>query len=225
MTTIAQVRVPVDEFALSETLPQTPDVSVEVNRLVAYSTPHVMPFLWAIGDSLDEFEDALRSDQTVESVECLTRLDDERYYRMNWTESVDLLTHILTRNDGAILNARGHEGFWHLRVHFKQREVLAQTQEYCERHDLTLDVERVYRLTENNQRTEGLFGLTEQQYESLITAFERGYYDIPRRATARDLAADLSISHSAVSERLRRGHRNLIANSLVTAQYRDTDGR
>ncbi|ODR82855.1 DNA-binding protein [Haladaptatus sp. W1] len=58
--------------------------------------------------------------------------------------------------------------------------------------------------------------LTEQQHETLRSAMEWGYYEIPRRATATDLAEELGVSHQAISERLRRGHRCLVERGLPT---------
>jgi predicted DNA binding protein len=43
-----------------------------------------------------------------------------------------------------------------------------------------------------------------------LLAYERGFFDIPRRATAADLAAELDVSRQAVSERLRRGYAALV---------------
>ncbi|MFB6155947.1 MAG: helix-turn-helix domain-containing protein [Haloferacaceae archaeon] len=221
MSTIAQVRIPVDEFALKQTLPRVPDVTVEVTRLVAHETPHFMPFLWAIGDDLGGFEEALDQDETVDNVERLTEFEGERFYRMDWTSAIDLLTHTLIHDDAAILNARGHADAWHLRLLFQDRDSFGSTRQYCEEQGLQFDIEQVYRLTRNNQRTHGLFGLTEQQYTCLINALEEGYYEVPRETSARALADELGVSHQAVSERLRRGHRNLISNALVTAPYHE----
>jgi len=221
MSTIVQVRLPAGEFALRQSLPRVPEVTIEVNRLVANETPHVMPFLWAIGERLDDFETALAEDSTVENVERLTEFEGERFYRMDWTASIDLLTHTLIHNEGAILNARGRADYWHLRILFSDRDALAETREYCADQGLQMEVEQVHQLTERNQRSYGLFGLTERQYTCLMRALEEGYYNVPRDISARELAELLSVSHQAVSERLRRGHRNLISNALVTAPYHD----
>ncbi|MFB6129527.1 MAG: helix-turn-helix domain-containing protein [Salinigranum sp.] len=221
MSTIAQVRIPVTDFALRQTLPRVPDVSVEVTRLVAYETPHMMPFLWAIGGRLDDLEAALDDDGTVDDVDLLTEFEGERFYRMEWRSAIDLLTQALIHDDAAILNARGQADAWHLRLLFDTQESFSNTRQFCVDQGLEMDIEQVHRLTQDNQRGHGLFGLTERQYACLIHALEAGYYEVPRESSARDLAADLDVSHQAVSERLRRGHKNLISNALVTAPYHE----
>ncbi|MFC7079618.1 hypothetical protein [Halorussus caseinilyticus] len=51
MSTIAQLGVPAEAFALRETLPRVPDVEVEAERVVAHDEERVMPFVWAAGTS------------------------------------------------------------------------------------------------------------------------------------------------------------------------------
>lgn len=46
--------------------------------------------------------------------------------------------------------------------------------------------------------------LTEQQQETLQLAVERGYFEVPRKTTCEELAAELGVSTSAVSTQLRR---------------------
>jgi len=46
--------------------------------------------------------------------------------------------------------------------------------------------------------------LTDKQREVLDTAREMGYFEVPRDATAAEIAEELDISPQAVSERMRR---------------------
>ena len=57
--------------------------------------------------------------------------------------------------------------------------------------------------------------LTEQQYDTLTRAVEQGYYDVPREMNAKELADELDISHQALSERFRRGTKNLVNSTLL----------
>ncbi|OYR83863.1 bacterio-opsin activator, partial [Halorubrum sp. E3] len=51
--------------------------------------------------------------------------------------------------------------------------------------------------------------LTDDQLVVLETAYELGYFEVPREATASDIADALDIADSTVSERLRVAQRNL----------------
>jgi predicted DNA binding protein len=52
--------------------------------------------------------------------------------------------------------------------------------------------------------------VTKRQEEIVRSAYERGYYDYPRRTTIRDLAKIFGISPSTLGEILQRGERNII---------------
>lgn len=59
-------------------------------------------------------------------------------------------------------------------------------------------------------------GISTKQMEAVRLAVEWGYYRTPKEATLEDIAAELGISKSAVSQRLRRAERTLI-QSLVAS--------
>lgn len=59
-------------------------------------------------------------------------------------------------------------------------------------------------------------GLTDDQTEALRTAYELGYFAIPRDAALADVAAALGISSSSTSERLRRAQTRLIEETVAT---------
>lgn len=52
--------------------------------------------------------------------------------------------------------------------------------------------------------------LTKRQREVLTVAFDRGYYDIPRSASTKEIAAEVDLDDSTVSEHLQRAERNLL---------------
>ena len=74
----------------------------------------------------------------------------------------------------------------------------------------------LHRLTQTGDAEPPGDGLTNRQNEALRIAFERGYFDVPRRASLDDVAAELDISPSAVSERLRRAQSQLIEETVAT---------
>ena len=75
---------------------------------------------------------------------------------------------------------------------------------------------RLHRLTREGDSELPGDGLTDRQREALRIAYERGYFDIPRRASLDDVAAELGISASSVSERLRRAQTQLIEETVAT---------
>lgn len=67
---------------------------------------------------------------------------------------------------------------------------------------------------EGGERT--LDGLTERQFEVLRTAYDMGFYEIPREATTDEIAAELGIDAATVSDHLQRAERNLLTQQLPT---------
>lgn len=56
--------------------------------------------------------------------------------------------------------------------------------------------------------------LTDRQREVLEIAYEQGYYEVPRQASAEDIANQLQVDASTVSEHLQRAERNLLTQHL-----------
>ncbi|WP_323174408.1 helix-turn-helix domain-containing protein [Natrialba sp. PRR66] len=57
--------------------------------------------------------------------------------------------------------------------------------------------------------------LTDRQKEVVRVAIAAGYYDTPRRATQRDLAADLGLSQRTIGEHLQRAEAKIIQSVVV----------
>jgi len=74
---------------------------------------------------------------------------------------------------------------------------------------------RLHRLTRAGDPKPAGDGLTDRQREALRIAYERGYFEIPRRTSLDDIAAELDISASSASERLRRAQTQLIEETVA----------
>ncbi|WP_255167019.1 helix-turn-helix domain-containing protein [Natrononativus amylolyticus] len=212
MGVIAELQLPAAEFALSETVEAFETLQFEIERIVAHDRSHVMPFVWISGPAFDGLEGALSADDTVEDVRLVSNLEDERLYEMSWVGHVEALIRILVEEEGTVLAAEGNSEGWMLRTLFPEREALSRTYDYCGEHGLSIDIQSIYQLDDGRK---GRFGLTDSQQTTLEAAFERGYYEVPRGLTRDELAAELGISGQALSERLRRAHRNLVENTVI----------
>ncbi|WP_290819189.1 helix-turn-helix domain-containing protein [Halovivax sp.] len=62
--------------------------------------------------------------------------------------------------------------------------------------------------------------ITPKQWEALELAHERGYYERPRRTNLDELAAELGVSKSAVSQRLCAAEARLVGAVLENATSR-----
>lgn len=55
-----------------------------------------------------------------------------------------------------------------------------------------------------------LDSLTDRQHEVLETAYQLGYYDVPRESSTVEVAAELDVDDSTVAEHLQRAEHNLL---------------
>jgi len=212
MATIVRGTVPASQFALNHTLETLPDVEVECERIVRSGDDAVMPLLWVRYADRDEVEAAFEADPSVGNVTCLSDLDEELLYRMDWIDHVDLLLQMLTNAEATVLDAYGRGSRWKLRVLYPERDEFSTTHEFCAEHGLSFDVASI---REIDGEPAGRFGLTESQYRALVLAVQRGYYEVPRRTTLEELADEVGVSHQALSERLRRATGSLAEDALL----------
>lgn len=217
---MSEIRIPAEEFALHETFLDAPEARFEVQRVVAHDSGQVMPFVWATADNLEALEAALDGDDTVEDVVRLSEFDDEWLYRMQWVGRIDLVAHALLEHDATVFEAIGTHDDWHLRLFFPDREGLSSTSDFAADRSLSMNVEKVYELSQGERDH---YGLTDEQHETLVAAFEDGYYEFPHGVTTEDLGERFGISAQAVADRLRRGHGNLVEETIVVGRSADAD--
>lgn len=220
MSVLAEFTVPADEFVLEDTLTEASGMRIEIKRVIGGEST-VTPYFWASDGDFSQFEDALHDDEMVQEVLTLerddeTRVDDEedRFYRVTWEMTVPALISAVSEAKATVLEAVSEDGDdWEVKVLFPHEEALSAFHEYCLEHDFDVEPRRVYEPKNPQERAE--YGVTEAQQEALQAAYEAGYFAVPREQTLTEVAETLGISRNALSARLRRGHRNLLANTLV----------
>lgn len=212
MSVVADITVPATSFLLPEALPSNPDATIEVERLASHSTEWVLPFLWVSGTDFQSFRDQMRADPTVADVDIIEEIDGSALYMVNWSEDVaDLITDI-TDQHASVLEAEARGDEWRLNLRFAADEQVSTFQEHFAERGRSFEVNKLYHPAAPQQRE---YGLTPEQYDTLVTAARIGYFDVPRASSMDDLAAELGVSSNAVSQRIRRGCANLVRHSLT----------
>jgi predicted DNA binding protein len=212
MATVTRASIPADEFALRQTIADLPDAEFECERIVESGDESVMPLVWARNVDVETLEACLEEDPDVREFSLLADFGDELLYRMVWVDHVRLVLEMVTTLQATVMNAYSSGTCWELRILYPEREALSKTNEFCQSHGLSFEVLHV---REMEGEPSGRFGLTEEQHEALAKACEAGYYSVPRETDLDELAADLGISHQALSERLRRGSEVLVQEALL----------
>jgi predicted DNA binding protein len=211
MGVILEFSVRPEGFKLGKILHLGPETEVRVEQLVPVGDK-VMPFSWVSGDT-DSFEVRAEEDGMEYSVVLTDEKNDRKLYRLEWEEEDDPLVQAVLDSGGAVLDAEGTHDEWSFRVRFRERERLSDFHEYCIDHGVPIEVKRMYNPIEvsGSSRT----GMTQTQVETLVDAYEEGYFDIPRGTTLVELSEGYGVSDQAVSERLRRATAELIEKSLM----------
>jgi len=217
-TLIAEFTVSADAFVLAETLQATPETVVELEKIVPVADD-LIPYLWSTDTDMEAFKQAAATDPTVGALTCVATFDDGALYRVHWSDSRHSLLGWLRECEAVLLQAEanneGQANRWLLKLRLDSRQDLADLQDYCDDHDISFQLVRLYELTDPKI---GQYDVSKKQRELLIVGLEMGLFEIPREATLEEVAEKLGISSKAASERLRRGQTNLVSNTLTIGQ-------
>lgn len=211
MSLFGEFCVPSDALAFGQTLNTEPDLVIEIERVVA-TDELLTPYFWITGVTPDMFEAAAHEDPTVEQLERLDDYDEATLYRAHWTDRVERLIHAYTHIGAAIIAAEGQRDEWILRLRFDNRDKLDEFNEYLNDEDIPFTLQRLFEIT--HPRSGSQYGLTPKQTDAITTAWEMGYFKLPREATMDEVAGELGIAPQSLSDRLRRAQDTLIEEAL-----------
>lgn len=212
---IADVIVRDEESPLQTVMSDHEEVGLEIQSSAANEgTIAPCAYVYGPASSIDAVDASLAAEPTVESHR---RLGDEdggegtgqRLYRIEWTDRSVLGR--LAEHGGSLLSATLDASGWDVRLLSPSQTDLSTAYAVWESNRWKVYVKRVVPCEEDQM---GDHGLTDEQYRAMKRAVESGYYRVPRRTTLSELAADLDISHQALSERLRRASRNLVTETF-----------
>lgn len=79
-------------------------------------------------------------------------------------------------------------------------------------------VPELHRLGDYKGGDRTLETLTDRQLEVLQTAYDMGFYQIPREATMEDIATEVGIDDGTVAEHLQRAERNILSQQLTAME-------
>lgn len=212
MSVIVEFTLANEDFVLGQVLSDSPDMHLELERIVPTGSM-LIPYVWVQGGDHEAFERRVSDNEHVTSFTALDKLDDWMLYRIDWKPGQPDILEGIQANGAAVLEAYGN-GVWTFRLRFPNHDQLSQFYNYCMEQDLPITIERSYTLTERSDVAQQ-FDLSNEQREALVLALRRGYYDTPSDITMSDLAEELGISQQALSNRLRRGTKQVLEKILL----------
>jgi predicted DNA binding protein len=212
MSITAKVHIKHDQLALVPTLRNFD--SVEIRVITQGNTnpgATVFPFLIEYDDRV-ELERMLDDDSTVSSYELVDWTDGRGIYYIEHTPETKLISSVVTEVNGFLVHTETKGNGWLVRLLLPDRKALNTIWEFTNENDITLNINEIYG---NDAGTETSYGLTNEQKAALRITYEEGYFREPRDISLREVADEMELSSTAMSGRLRRGMRNLIAATIA----------
>lgn len=211
MAIVAEFTIPPEAIPGGKTLTDMPEVRIELERIVP-AHESALPFFWMFGADSDEFLAEFRTEPNIEEIDVLADIERAALFRATWTPD-DAVIRGIRRLRATIMEATGTAEQWRFQVRADDRERLLDFQRIFRDQDIPVQLERIYDLSEvlDTDRP-----LTDEQRETLRVAYERGYFDRPRRVTQAELGEHFGVSSQAIATRLQRGTRNLVQKMLVS---------
>ncbi len=210
MSLFGEFHVPAESFTLYQTLQSVPDVTVEIERVVA-SEEVVTPYFWVACEDLEAFEAAAADDSTVKNLRQIDKFEDATLYRSNWTNNIESAVFVYTEIRATILEATGQRDLWKLQIRFDNQAQLEDFQAVLNEREIPFELKTLHEVKQ--ARTGSQFDLTPKQHDALTKAWELDYYT-SSEVTLTDVADELGVSQQSVSKRLHRGIHTLIENTL-----------
>lgn len=210
---IAEITLVHPELVLTPTIQAVPETTADLEYQTIAGPEEYYLFFEVYGGDIARFDRALDDDPTVSEPTVVIDGGDFRVYRMRLTSTERLVLPRAAELGMRVLHATSGRGGWIATLEVPRLDLLREFRDHCRDRDVDFSVERLYHADEGDHGR--AYGLTPVQRETLVTAYERGYFNDPRDASVEDLATALDVSSSAVSGRLRRGLEALIESTLV----------
>lgn len=210
MAHVAEFTIPPQTLPFGATLVDHPDIRLQVERIVP-TDESAFPFFWIWGSHPEQFMEKAEDEPEVAKTELLATVNNGGLFQAEWSPDAQLINE-LTKLDTTIMESEGTSERWTFEVRADDREDFATFQGVFDRHEIPITLASLYDLQE--VATNGT-SLTREQEKTMVKAYREGYFENPREITQEEIGEQFDISHRAVSDRLRRGTSNLIADALL----------
>lgn len=172
-------------------------------------------YVWADYETVATATSYVRTNADVSDIQEVDALAEQRLLRVEMAADSEGVLARLNEADVAVLEGVGTANDWTFRLRFPTRSELRSFRRACSDDGIGMTVHRLY--APEARGSDRRSDLTPEQLEALRTAYERGYFEVPRDVSLVELSETLGVSDSAVSQRLRRG-----VDSIVEPLWSET---
>lgn len=212
MVTAAVLELDGEDAFLNDTFRRLPDVQVRFERTVTTGAENDA-CLWIAASSDEAIETALSRDPSVRGFESVAAQRDEWLYDVAFASDARPLQETLGETGAVVAGAYGESAVWTVRLRVDSRAALSAAVDRLRDDGYGVRADRIWEVGESSGGTDGISPCHVRTLHEALTA---GYYEVPRETDLKELADGLGITHQALSERLRRAHRQTASLALTS---------
>ncbi|MDQ2050152.1 helix-turn-helix domain-containing protein [Natronolimnohabitans sp. A-GB9] len=219
MVLTAEITVSTDTFALGSLFDAFPNAVVEFEPVIPLQSNGETnsPLVWVNGVEPERVLPVLRETDDVEAVQRLATVDEDVLLKLEWGDDLDGIVQPLLDTGGRILTARGTANHWKFTLLFDSHVSLSEFNMIVTNNGIPVTLRKLSSSTVQRESGDGEpeRSIPPNHRETLLLAYQNGYYDTPRECQLADLASKEEVSDSALSKRLRRATASLIERTLL----------
>jgi predicted DNA binding protein len=202
-----EITAPLGALGLVDADALPPRTSVAFERTASVSGPGPPPVVIA-GADVPAAVAAIRESRAVDAGTVVGNTGDGVVYRFAWADTPPELLACVRRVDGVVLAATAVDDAWTVELRFPDGDATSRFYDGYDDsdHPITIRHSSGSVTTRRGPRD----ALTPKQRTALSRAMRAGYFEVPRRTTTAELAGELDISDTALSQRLRRALSTLL---------------
>lgn len=221
MTVLLVAAVPTDDFIFEELFTSCQNATLEFEPAIAVRKEEA-PYIRASNVPPNHVREAVTAAPEVRDVEFVDTTHDTSLVRMVWADDGgNALITSFQRTLVTVLEAVGTDDGWYFTLRFASSDSVSRFHRLCKESGVSFSPVRLQQEGMDMAEETGRYGLTSVQRETLVRAFQAGYFKVPRQTSLVKLADSFAVSDNAVSERLRRGMDKLIETTLIGSRESD----
>ncbi|WP_158237393.1 helix-turn-helix domain-containing protein [Halegenticoccus soli] len=165
--------------------------------------------MWVYTDDRERFETAAISDPSIRELTPLSATTHPPLYTVDLrgADAAPLFTLLCSESATLIVNLMVTAEGCDFCLRLPNKETVARLLDRLEKQNVGVTIRS---LSKGVAHPLAKLGLSDDQYEAVLLASERGYFAVPRETDLEELAAKLNTSSQTVSERLRRALETLL---------------
>lgn len=210
MSYIVEIVTPPEALPFGDLVERCSGARVELEQVVP-ADEGLLPFFWIRGVDPEVADGADETDPALDEVTVLEDTGNALLCRTVWNRDVPGFQHVLLETGVTLLEAVGTGEGWEFQCRFSGQDEAREFRAELRERGVPFEVVRVYSL---RQMEEQRYGLTQDQYETLSTIHEAGFFRTPRETSLEAVADRFSVTPQALSTRYRRALDTLLGEAL-----------